>query len=553
MINFEKEFVQHLPNSFYGISKTESFTEKIGYARNYLMMADKYLPSYVDENDVKAIIVPHAGLDYSGLCAGSAYQSLLTSGDRVRKIKNVVILATRHSGKSGILVPNLDHFMYGSTKYKVIDRFYTEFSTYDGITFDNSTEFLNEHSIEIQMPFIWNLFPDGNVKMLPILVGKQTQPQIFKIAELLARLNTQDTLWIISADLMHVNGNYGYEIKSNLTHELIKKESQVAMHFIQPSKDSCIKLANFNTNKPHSICGINALILWTAIAKNMKLIGKLTCYYTSLHITKLENMIVKENILPIVNIKKLFHRFKDEISVREGSVSYLGMIYVPEEKLQQYSLEKRLSRYEKFALYDFVKRITKHVINNNSKNKLKTAYGTHPPFVSGSYLQKLAVFVTFKNKGELRGCIGTTAHDVDLLTNIIKYTVEAGFNDGRSGLTRTYSIQSEEFGDGLTIDINILGPPKLISDIIKKGEKIKPNYKILKRWDLKSQGIMMIDKQTNKSALFLPSVANERGWNKEETLSYLSKKAKLMPEDWKKHHIELYIIPGYEFGSHNMD
>lgn len=554
MNHFEKEFAQHLPNSFYGINPKGSFLEKIGYARNLLQMAETYLPTHISEQDIKALIVPHAGLQYSGLCAASAYQSILGQGKRVQKIKNVVVLSTRHSGKSGLLIPNLDHFIYNKTKYKIIDKFYTEFSTYDGITFDNSKEFLEEHSFEIQMPFIWNLFPGGKIKMLPILVGQLTQSQLFKIADLLSRLNTEDTLWIVSGDLMHVNGHFGYNIESNLTHELIRKESQMAINFIQPGKESCLSLINANKTKKHTICGIHALILWTAIAKNMKLIGKVSSYYTSLHTTN-TTMIVKEkdDILPKVNIKELFHRFKNEISQRQSSVSYLGMIYLSKEKLNTYPLERRLTRYEKYAIYDFVKRITKHIIHTNPKNKLNEAYKTPPPFVSGSYLQKLAVFITFKNKGELRGCIGTTSNNTDMLSNVIKYTVEAGFNDSRPGLTRTLPIRLSEFKDGLTIDINLLDSPRLISDVIKKGKAIKPNDKILNRWDIDIDGIMLIDKHSNKSALFLPSVANEMGWNKEETLAHLSNKARLMAEDWQKPGVELYIIPGYEFGSKQMN
>lgn len=552
MNDFEKKFVQHLPSSFYGTKN--NFTDKIGYARNMLHLAEKYLPTYVNEDDIRAIIVPHAGLQFSGLCAASAYQSVLGTGQRVKRIKNIVILSTRHSGKSGILTPNIGHFYYNSTKFKVVNKFYTEFNTYDGITFENSKEFLQEHSLEIQMPFIWNLFQNQDIQILPILVGSLSQAQFFKIAELLNRLNTEDTLWIVTSDLMHVNGNYGYNIEANLTYELIKKESQLAINFIKPIKSSAIALININKNKKHTVCGIHALTLWCAIAKNMKLIGKIASYYTSLHMMHTKMITKEENdILPQVNIKELFYRFKNEISQRQGSVSYLATVYIPEEKLNIYPLDKRLTQYEKYAIYDFVKRIVKYVINNTSNNKLNDAWKTPPPFISGSYLQKLATFITFKNKGQLRGCIGTTSNHNDLLSNIIKYTVNAGFNDGRKGLSKTNPIRLEEFKDGLTIDINLLDSPKLISDVITTMKKVKTNDTILNRWNIGIDGIMIIDKETQKSALFLPSVPNEMNWNKNETLTHLSKKAELLEDDWKKPTVEIYIIPGFEFGSTHMN
>jgi AmmeMemoRadiSam system protein B len=179
MNQFEDSFVQHIPNSYYELHDFENRVNAIFKARKLLLLADDYLHSNVNEHDIKAIFVPHAGFKYSGICAASAYNAVLGNGSRINKIKNIVILSTRHSGKAGILVPNIDYFVYNHHKFRVNNSLYTEFNTINGVIMENDIEFLEEHSIEIQMPFIWNLFVGQNIKYLPILVGQLTNKQIY--------------------------------------------------------------------------------------------------------------------------------------------------------------------------------------------------------------------------------------------------------------------------------------------------------------------------------------------------------------------------------------
>lgn len=562
MTDFEKKFVQHLDNSFYGLGPRDNRNNAIFIARLLLMMAEDQLPSNCHESDIKAIIVPHAGLSYSGLCAASAYAAVLGKGRNINNIENIVLLGTRHSGKKGILVPNIDYFEYNGYKFRVNNQFYTEYNTTNGISLKNSSEFLDEHSLEIQMPFIWNLFVGKSIKYIPMLVGELTHRELDNISDILSRLNLKNTLWIITSDLMHVNGHHGYELSDNMTRQLIKIESQMALHFVKPNKSSKSALISEYKDKEAkpTICGIHALILWTAIAKNMDLVGKITSYYSSLHITDTD-MLTKprHTITQKFKIDEMFTRFQRK---RDSCVSYLGMVYISQFALQQYPIDKKLTHYEKYALHDFVIRIAKHLIQTKPENKLKEACNTAPPFISGSYMQKLGCFITFKNKGKLRGCIGNILYndkeendtniagkDNKLLTCIIKNTVNAGFDDTRKGLTKDNPLKLKEFDDGLTVDINILGKPQLIS------EKKKRNVEIIDKWRLGRDGILLFDRYDGKSAVFLPSVPYDMGWDKLTTLHHLYVKAYESSDktsapyknEWNNPNIDLYIIPGYEF------
>jgi AmmeMemoRadiSam system protein B/uncharacterized protein (TIGR00296 family) len=540
MDKFEDNFVQHISNSYYGLHELENRVNAIFTARILLLLADDHLYSNVNEHDIKAIFVPHAGLKYSGICAASAYNAVLGRGNRIKNIKNIVMLCTRHSGKAGILVPNIDYFVYNHNKFKVNNSLYTEFNTINGITMENDNEFLDEHSIEIQMPFIWNLFVGQDIKYLPILVGQLTTKQIYNITSALSKLNTEDTLWIISSDLMHTNGGYNIQINKNLSDTVIRRESKLLIDFVKPHQNSLLTIRkNYNTTK-YSIPGLYVMLLWVAISQNMNLTSRITSYYSSLHITELSMIHKTVSGVYKFDINKLFYRFDKEDN---GCVSYLSMVYIQEDTFLKYPLSKRLSVYEKHAIYNFVKRITKFIASSHIKD-IKQAWKVSPPLISASYLQKVGLFICFRNKRKLRGCIGTTSQHNDLLTNVIKYTYEAGFNDSQKNLTKINPITIEEINNGLTVDINLMELPLLIS------KSDFDNKERIKKWKIGKDGIMLIDRQTNKSAMFLRSVPLEMKWNKENTMIHLSNKAGLTAESWKNNSVQLFILHAYEFGSY---
>ena len=123
-----------------------------------------------------------------------------------------------------------------------------------------------------------------------------------------------------------------------------------------------------------------------------------------------------------------------------------------------------------------------------------------------------ATFVTLKIQGELRGCIGSLAPVEPLYLSVHRNAVNAAMHDYRFSPVRSAELPN------ITVDVSILSP---IRDI--------PNLDAFK---LGQHGIIL-----NKGmarAVFLPEVATEQGWTKEETLSYLSQKAGLSADAWRE-------------------
>lgn len=124
---------------------------------------------------------------------------------------------------------------------------------------------------------------------------------------------------------------------------------------------------------------------------------------------------------------------------------------------------------------------------------------------------KTATFVTLKEHGMLRGCIGSLAPVESLYESVHDNAINASLRDPRFN-----PVAPAELGK-LEVHISILSP---IRDIASLDE-----FKIGEHGIIMEKGMYR--------AVYLPEVAVEQGWTKEETLSSLSEKAGARPDAWK--------------------
>jgi AmmeMemoRadiSam system protein A len=128
-------------------------------------------------------------------------------------------------------------------------------------------------------------------------------------------------------------------------------------------------------------------------------------------------------------------------------------------------------------------------------------------------------FVTLKENGELRGCIGRFTSDEPLYRVIQDMAIASSTQDNRFP-----PVTSKEI-DKLQIEISVLSPMKKINSIDeivlgRDGIYIKKGY---------------------FGGTFLPQVASETGWSKEEFLGHCARdKAGLGWDGWKDADIYTY-------------
>lgn len=139
-------------------------------------------------------------------------------------------------------------------------------------------------------------------------------------------------------------------------------------------------------------------------------------------------------------------------------------------------------------------------------------------------------FVTLKNADQLRGCIGQFIADRPLVQMVFEMAKASATSDPRFF---SDPITPDELPD-LDIEISVLSPLKKTADPLSLRLGIDGIY--IKR------GV--------SSGCFLPQVAEETGWSKEEFLSYCcSHKAGLPPDAWKDPKTDVFLFSAEVFGS----
>ncbi|MEN6386948.1 MAG: AmmeMemoRadiSam system protein A [Phycisphaerales bacterium] len=168
------------------------------------------------------------------------------------------------------------------------------------------------------------------------------------------------------------------------------------------------------------------------------------------------------------------------------------------------------------------------------KELLKVARNAVEKAVSGKKIEKASsddpvlnqhcgCFVTLKNREELRGCIGMFVSNKPLIQLVGEMGVASSTGDSRFFGDK---IAPEEV-DELEIEISVLSPLQKTDNPLSlrlgiDGIYIQNGY---------------------ATGCFLPQVADETGWSKEEFLSYCcSHKAGLPPDAWKDKNTEIYLF-----------
>jgi AmmeMemoRadiSam system protein A len=127
------------------------------------------------------------------------------------------------------------------------------------------------------------------------------------------------------------------------------------------------------------------------------------------------------------------------------------------------------------------------------------------------------VFVTLKQGGELRGCIGTLTAEEGVPKTISKFASEAAFRDPRFP-----PLTAAEW-PSVTLEVSVLSPPRRIS-----ADEVEPGR----------HGVILEHGQ--RRGLLLPQVATEWGFTREQFLAAVSQKAGLPDNAWKTPEATLY-------------
>ncbi|WP_457748621.1 AmmeMemoRadiSam system protein A [Sulfurimonas sp.] len=172
-----------------------------------------------------------------------------------------------------------------------------------------------------------------------------------------------------------------------------------------------------------------------------------------------------------------------------------------------------LTDEEKKTLKEIARAALNEAVINNQKIALDESK------LPDKFKRHLGAFVTLKENGMLRGCIGRFEPDESLYKVIIDMAISASRYD-----TRFTPVTKEEL-DNIEIEISVLTPRKKVTsidDVVVGKHGIYVEY-------------------GSKNGTYLPQVATDMGWNKEQFVrSCCVEKAGIAPEHCKDATLYVY-------------
>lgn len=168
-----------------------------GYRQGLAEVVDRYLAD-APRCDIrpKAIVAPHAGYEYSGPIAGSAFAAVKSVAARIQR---VVLLGPSHRvAFHGLAVSGANAFQ------TPLGRVPLDLAAIQAVlameqVVELAEAHLMEHSLEVELPFLQQVL--GAFKLVPLVVGDATYEEVSEVLD--ALWGGEETLIVISSDLSH--------------------------------------------------------------------------------------------------------------------------------------------------------------------------------------------------------------------------------------------------------------------------------------------------------------------------------------------------------------
>ena len=428
--------------------------------------------------DPVAIIVPHAGYVFSGqICADGFNQ---VSG---RKYDTVVILGTNHTSSSfnkvglypgrGFITP----LGTAAVDSGIVDALLADCPD----CIPNASIHEKEHSIEVVVPFVQVLFPSA--KIVPAVVGAPDLALCERFGRALAKvLKGRNALIVASSDLSH----YPAAVSASM----VDRQTLQAILPLDP--------ASF-----HSVAH-------TASDRNIRGLSTRACGEAPI----MAAMVAAQSLGASSGVLVSYANSGDTVLGERAQVVGYGAVALASGRMEATGAKPPVPRSggRSAALTPSDRRAILSIARETIERFLTTKTAPLARNPAPDLEQTRGMFVTLTKHGELRGCIGEIMPDKPLYQLVGTVALKSALEDPRFP-----QLRREELKD-IEIEISILTPPMPAAgagDIVVGRDGV-----ILKR--------------DGRSAIFLPQVATEQGWGRDQMLDQLCMKAGLAAGCWKQ-------------------
>jgi len=172
-----------------------------GEASRLEFKINKYLKEVLDkkiDGEVKAIMVPHAGYDFSGGVAAYGYKLL-----EGKKIDTVIIICNSHTDYfEGIAVDDSDAWETPLGQVEVNKELAEKLVNSSAAINYNGKAHVSDHTLEVQLPFLQVVLKE-DFKIVPILFGNSHDSAYKDLAKALKENLDENDILVISTDMSH--------------------------------------------------------------------------------------------------------------------------------------------------------------------------------------------------------------------------------------------------------------------------------------------------------------------------------------------------------------
>lgn len=423
-----------------------------------------------------AIVAPHAGYAFSGQIAADAWHQ--TAG---HQYDTIVILGTNHTtaGFDRLGVFPGSGFRTPLGVAQVDTALSAALVKEDRDCVSDSAVHMKEHSIEVQLPFAQRLFP--NARIVAVVVGSEDADVLARFGKTLARLlSGRHVLIVASSDLSHWPAWRDANRIDRRTIESIASLDPDRFHSAAESATRGVP------NLATCACGESPIRAAMTAARALGATrGRAVSYANA-------------GDLAIGDIDRVVGYGAVVFSAGDPGAD-TRVLALPTTAAQALPL----AAADKRQMLVLARETIRRYLDTSS---VPLARGFSP-----SMDRPQGVFVTLRKRGELRGCIGQMVPDRPLRILVGRMALATAFED-----TRFDKVRSNELKD-IEIEISVLTPFKEVSG---------PGAIVVGR-----DGVLL--QKDRRSAVFLPQVATEEHWTRDQMLENLCLKGGLDAGCWR--------------------
>ncbi len=361
-------------------------------------------PQPVRSQKPRILIVPHAGYQYSGLVAATAFRQL--QGAQYDGV--VVVGFTHRLSFKGSSVDRRPAYETPLGVVPVDQEAVARLRQHPGVGFAEQAHASGEHSLEVELPFLQTVLP--GTRIVPVIMGSPSWEAAQQLAEALADLSRSgDYLFVFSSDLSHYHPYDDARRIDDGTIPAILSETPQAV------------LRLFSAGRMEA-CGQGPIMTSLLLAAKLGYLDRELLYEANSGDTTGETA--------------------------HGVVGYAAMAMY-DRKAAASSL---LSAEAGAALVAAARQALERTVGKRTPT---------PAVVLERYPElspARGLFVTLRKQGELRGCIGRIETNEPLAKSVGRVAVDAALHDGRFP-----PVSAEELPQ-LHVEVSVLTHPVRLAD-----------------------------------------------------------------------------------------